>query len=109
MIDPAGWLGHPGLLEWSVVQSLRQFQPLLATLGDAMSDCSHNAFCLAIREVLRGAHASSIRRARWMSISVISSGFIGIPYSITCQRAKQDSVAATIKLTHYPRAGCRSV
>jgi hypothetical protein len=27
---------------------------LLATLGDAMSDCSHNAFCLALGEVFEG-------------------------------------------------------
>jgi hypothetical protein len=39
-----------------------------------------------------------------MSISVISSGFIDIPYSITFQGAKQGSIAATIKLTYYPAA-----
>jgi hypothetical protein len=44
-----------------------------------------------------------------MSISVISSGFIGIPYSITFQGSKQGSFAATIKLTHYPRAGTERV
>ena len=51
MIDLASWLGSRGRLGWSVIQSLRQFQPLLATLGDALSDCSHNVFCLALREV----------------------------------------------------------
>jgi hypothetical protein len=40
-----------------------------------------------------------------MSISVISTGFIGIPYFITFQGAKQGSIAATIKLTRYLRAG----
>jgi len=44
-----------------------------------------------------------------MSISVISSGFIGIPYFITFQGAKQGSIAATIKLTRYPRAGEREL
>lgn len=38
-----------------------------------------------------------------MSISVMSSGFIGIPYSITFRGAKQGSTAATIKLTNRAR------
>jgi hypothetical protein len=46
-----------------------------------------------------------MRRARWMSISVISSGFIDIPFSIIFQGAKQGSIGATIKPTHYPATG----
>ena len=53
-IDLASWLGSLGRLGSTVIQSLRQFQPLLATLGDAVSDCSHDVFCLALREVFEG-------------------------------------------------------
>ena len=35
----------------SVVRSLRQFQPLLATLGDALRDGSHHVLGLTFREV----------------------------------------------------------
>jgi hypothetical protein len=45
----------------------------------------------------KGSHERSIRRARWISISVISGGFIGITHFIAFQEAKQGSTTATIK------------